>query len=457
MIKTRIAPSPTGYLHLGTARTALFNWLYAKHTHGKYYIRVEDTDTERSTQEAVEIIFKSLEWLGLESEDPAVFQSQNQARHLDVAQALHQKGQAYYCTCTVDELNKKRQEAKEKGLPLKYDGTCRNQNHTHGALRFKMPQEGNTSFQDAVQGTVTVENDQFEDFVIARANNTPTYMLAVVVDDHDMEITHIIRGDDHLTNTFKQLHLYQAMGWNLPTFAHVPLIHGQDGGKFSKRHGAPAVTDYKEMGILPEALFNYLLRLGWSHGNQELFTREEAVKLFDLPALNKAAARFDRAKLLSVNAHYLKEKSATDLLAVATPFLTALLQRSLEPLEQERLLKGLTGLATRSHTLVELAEAALIYCNTPFNPNEEASSILTEEAKKILGLFQSTLLSLSNWDKETLDRVLKSFLEDQNLKMPALGKPLRVALTGQLKAPGLSEILFVLGKDEALKRLKETQ
>ena len=453
-LRTRIAPSPTGDLHLGTARTALFNWLYAHHHKGQFFIRIEDTDRARSTQEAVDVILKGLKWLGLEAEDPPVFQSNQQARHVEVAHKLLEKEHAYYCTCSPEVIEKMREEARQKGLPPKYNGTCRTQNRTHGVLRFKMPQTGTTLLKDLVQGDISVENNLFDDFVILRTDQTPTYMLSVVVDDHDMEITHIIRGDDHINNTFKQIHLYHALEWLLSQFAHIPLIHGEDGAKFSKRHGAPAVTSYPEQGFLSEALFNYLLRLGWSHGDQEFFSKEEAISLFDLKALNKSAARFDMKKLLFVNAHYMRQKQPEGLLKETTPFLEKSLSRPLNQTEEDRLLKGLTSLIQRCETLVELAHAALIYCDIDLTPDSEAASLLTAEAKALLADFLKTLENVSGWNKDSLDATIKTFVSEKEIKMPQLGKPLRVALTGRTNAPGLGDILSVLGQEEATKRLQ---
>jgi glutamyl-tRNA synthetase len=452
-VRTRIAPSPTGYLHLGTARTALFNWLFAKHHNGQFLIRIEDTDQARSTQEAVDIIFESLSWLGLESTETTIFQSDKLQRHIVIANELYKRGNAYYCACSPELLEQKKEEARRIGLSPKYDGTCRTKNLTQGVLRFKMPQQETSTFDDLVQGTITVENSLFEDFVLLRSNGMPTYMLAVVVDDHDMDITHVIRGDDHLINTFKQIKLYQALEWPLPKFAHIPLIHGQDGTKFSKRHGAPAVTDYKNMGILPEALFNYLLRLGWSHGNQEIFNREEAIRYFDLAALNKSAARFDPKKLLSLNSHYLKEKKIETLLTEMSEFLRKNLNRPLKLSEEKRLLIGLPGLVKRAETLKDLADSATIYCNIKIKPDPESQAILTPDAKEILTHFYQRLTTLTPWNYETLDTMIKEFLRDQSIKMPLLGKPLRVALTGRLNAPGLIELLLALGKELTLKRL----
>ena len=315
---TRIAPSPTGDLHIGTARTALFNWLWAQHNQGQFLIRVEDTDQKRHSNSAVQTILEGLNWLGLNSSTAPTFQSQRQARHAEVAQQLYQSGYAYYCTCTPEDVEAMREQARQNGQIPKYNGHCHNAGHTQGVLRFKMPTSGQSTLHDQVQGTITIDNNQFDDFVLLRADGTPTYLLAVVVDDHDMHISHVIRGDDHINNTFKQVPIYQAMGWGVPAFAHIPLIHGPDGHKFSKRHGAPSILAYRDQGFLPQAMFNYLLKLGWSHGNNEIISQEQAIKWFSLDNLNKAPARFDMEKLRFINAHYLRaHASARSILGKA--------------------------------------------------------------------------------------------------------------------------------------------
>ena len=337
---TRFAPSPTGYLHIGSARTALFNWLYARRKGGKFLLRIEDTDRARSTDEAIDAIFDSMKWLGLDWDEEPIFQFSRASRHAEVAHQLLKEGKAYYCYCSPEELEKMREEARAKNLPAGYDGRWRDRDASEAppgippVIRFKAPREGETVIEDQVQGTVRLQNNQLDDMVLLRADGTPTYMLSVVVDDHDMEITHIIRGDDHLTNAFRQYHLYDAMGWTVPVFAHIPLIHGPDGAKLSKRHGALGAEAYREMGFLPEAMRNYLLRLGWAHGDDEVIPTEKAIEWFDLPAIGRSPSRFDVAKLTNLNAHYMREAEDNRLVDLIEYPLSQLYQRSLTVAEQ---------------------------------------------------------------------------------------------------------------------------
>ncbi|MAP24752.1 MAG: glutamate--tRNA ligase [Rickettsiales bacterium] len=452
---TRIAPSPTGDLHIGTARTALFNWLWAQHTQGQFLIRVEDTDQKRHSDNAVQTILEGLNWLGLNSSAAPTFQSQRQARHIEVAQQLYQSGHAYYCTCTPEDVEAMREQARKNGQIPKYNGRCRNASHTQGVLRFKMPTSGQSTLHDQVQGTITIDNSQFDDFVLLRADGTPTYLLAVVVDDHDMYISHVIRGDDHINNTFKQVPLYQAMGWDVPAFAHIPLIHGPDGHKFSKRHGAPSILAYRDQGFLPQAMFNYLLKLGWSHGDDEIISQAQAIKWFSLDNLNKSPARFDMEKLRFINTHYLRAMDPSALMQVLAPFLEKQLGRPLNSSEADRIQFGLPHLTQRAETLVELADTSLIYTNSPPTPTETEQALLTPEALKHLNALKEKFTALEAWNKEALTEIVKIYLADHGLKMPEIGKPLRVALTGRLNAPGLYDILETLGHAEALSRLNK--
>jgi glutamyl-tRNA synthetase len=449
-IVTRFAPSPTGFLHIGSARTALFNWLFARQNNGIFYLRIEDTDYERSTQEAIDAIFESLQWLGLNWDGEVIFQSKRCARHQEVAHALVKNGQAYYCTCTPDELTAMREKARAEGKPLKYNGQCRDKGHTAGAVRLHVHDEGSTTIHDEIQGTITVSHAQLDDMVMLRSDGTPTYMLSVVVDDHDMNITHIIRGDDHLTNAFRQTQLYKAMGWNVPIFGHIPLIHGPDGAKLSKRHGALGAEEYKNMGYLPEAMRNYLLRLGWGYGDEEIIPDEKALKLFSLNRIGKSPARFDIQKLESLNAHYMKEKNDKDLVALISPFM------SLKPTEAQvpLLEKGMPGLKQRAKTVVELARNALFYIHPlPLSMDEKAQSLATNETKKLAQEILGVLSTLTAWDHDTLEATLREFSEKSGTKLGALAQPLRLALTGSTISPSVFEIMEVLGKEKSLERI----
>jgi glutamyl-tRNA synthetase len=449
-IVTRFAPSPTGFLHIGSARTALFNWLFARQNNGIFYLRIEDTDYERSTREAVDAIFESLQWLGLNWDSEVVFQSKNCARHQEVGHELLKKNRAYYCTCTPDELTAMREKAKTEGKPLKYNGHCRDKNHTTGALRLRIEDEGSTTIDDIIQGAVTVSHAQLDDMVMLRSDGTPTYMLSVVVDDHDMAITHIVRGDDHLTNAFRQTQLYKAMGWTVPTFGHIPLIHGPDGAKLSKRHGALGAEEYKNMGYLPEAMRNYLLRLGWGYGDKEIIPDEKALKLFSLNRIGKSPARFDIQKLESLNAHYMKEKNDHDLVTLTKPFMT------IQPTAAEELLleRGMPGLKQRAKTLVELARNALFYIHPlPLPMDEKAQNLATAETKKLAHEIYAILSSLPAWDHDALETTLREFSEKSGTKLGALAQPLRLALTGSTISPSVFEIMEVWGKEKSLERI----
>lgn len=457
-VVTRFAPSPTGFLHIGGARTALFNWLYAKHHQGKFLLRIEDTDRERSTDAAVDAIFDSLKWLGLDWDEEPVFQFSRAARHAEVAHDLLKQGKAYYCYCSTEELEQMREEARKNGQPPRYNGFWRDRDPSLAppgvkpVVRFKAPQTGETVIEDMVQGTVRTQNAQLDDMVLLRADGTPTYMLSVVVDDRDMQITHIIRGDDHLTNAFRQTHLYHACGWEVPKFAHIPLIHGQDGAKLSKRHGALGAEAYRDLGFLPETMCNYLLRLGWSHGDDEIISRQQAIEWFDVDAIGKSPARLDLAKLTNLNAHYIRESDNDRLNKLITPLLTTKLGREINNEEISRIIHGMNGLKQRARTLNELAESALFYCEVqPLD--EKSKKFTTDEAKALVQSVADNLTLISDFTEATLDTTIRNTAEQLNEKLGNIAQPLRVALTGSTVSPSVFEIMEVLGKEETLKRL----
>ncbi len=463
-IVTRFAPSPTGFLHIGSVRTALFNWLYARHCGGKFLLRIEDTDRERSTEEAVHAIINGLKWLHLDWDDDIVFQFSRATRHQEVAQALVKQGKAYYCYSSPQELEEMRERARHEGRQPRYDGTWRDRDPQEApqdrqpVIRLKVDPTGETMIQDLVQGEVRVQNNQLDDMVLLRADQTPTYMLAVVVDDIDMNITHIIRGDDHLTNTFRQLQIYQALGAQVPSFSHIPLIHGADGAKLSKRHGALGIENYQAMGFLPEALCNYLLRLGWGYGNEELISRDQAICLFDIKDVGRGASRFDLTKLSSVNAHYLRVRSDEDLVKELQPFLFS--QTGIDIHDnadlQQRLLKAMPGLKQRAKTLIELSENALfIVQKRPLDFDEKAQKVLTSEARQILHSISQTLKSVTSWEEVILEEKIRLLAEELGLKMGALAQPLRAALTGKSVSPGIFEVMIALGSKETLERLQD--
>ena len=451
-IVTRFAPSPTGFLHIGGARTALFNWAFAKNQGGKFLLRIEDTDRARSTDEAVDAISAGLDWLGLEPDEPPVFQHQQIDRHVAVADTLLQAGKAYKCTCTPAELDDMRDKAQKAGLPIRYDGRCRDKTKSDDALpyvvRFKAPREGQTIVADRVLGDVTVENDQLDDLILLRSDRTPTYMLSVVVDDHDMGVTHIIRGDDHLTNAARQQQLYKALEWTVPIFAHIPLIHGPDGAKLSKRHGALGVEAYADMGYLPEAMRNYLARLGWSHGDDELFSTEQLVGWFNLEGIGKSPARFDFDKLAHVNAHHLRltdDKSLTELLISRFPEVSG---------HQDMLVKALPFIKAKANSLEELVEqTAFLRAEEPIEIEEKLQNALDEERLGLLEDLLPKLEVLPNWTKESLEQCVGDFMQAQDIKMGKIGPALRACLTGTTKSPAIYDVLFLLGKDTCISRI----
>jgi len=460
-IVTRFAPSPTGFLHIGGARTALFNWLYARHHGGRYLLRIEDTDRARSTEDAKAAILDGLAWLGLDHDGPVVYQSENLDRHAAAARRLLEEGKAYHCYASPQELAEMRETAKREGRPMRYDGRWRDRDASEApegvapVVRFKAPREGETIIEDLVQGTVRFGNEQLDDMVLLRADGTPTYMLSVVVDDHDMGITHIIRGDDHLTNAARQYHLFKALGWEPPRFAHIPLIHGPDGAKLSKRHGALGVDAYRDMGYLPEALCNYLLRLGWSHGDDEIISTAEAIDWFDLDAVGRGAARFDFKKLDSLNGHYIREADDSRLTGLVAPLLAAEAGRPLTAAETARLQAAMPGLKARARRLPDITEGAMFLIGTrPLKIDDAAMQTLDDAARNMLGDVLSRLKATS-WETESLETALREFTEEKGIKFGALAQPLRAALTGRKTSPGIFDVLMVLGRDESLGRIQD--
>jgi glutamyl-tRNA synthetase len=455
-IVTRFAPSPTGFLHIGGARTALFNWLFAKHTGGTFLLRIEDTDRARSSQAAVDAILAGLQWLGLDWDGDAISQFERRERHAQVAHELVDKGMAYRCFASQDELEAMRTEQKLKGLPLRYDGRWRDRSPSEApagvepVIRLKAPTDGETVIDDAVQGRVTVANAQLDDMVLLRSDGTPTYMLSVVVDDHDMGVTHVIRGDDHLTNAFRQTQLYRACNWDVPVFAHIPLIHGPDGAKLSKRHGAQGVEEYRDMGYLPEALRNYLLRLGWSHGDDEIISTEQAIAWFDLGGIGRSPSRLDFTKLDNLNGHYLR---ATDD-ARLTELVTA--GKSLTPAQIARLRAGMNGLKQRAKTLVELASSMGVYTSErPLSFDDKARAALNDDARALLRDLHAAFASLPSFEASQLEETTRTFTEARGVKLGAVAQPLRAALTGTTVSPPVFEVAAVLGREETLARLAE--
>jgi glutamyl-tRNA synthetase len=421
-------------------------------------LRIEDTDRARSTKDAIDAIFDSLTWLGLTWDEDAVFQSSRAGRHAAIAHELLKEGKAYYCYCSPQELEKMREEAKAKNLPARYDGRWRDRSPSEApagiapVIRFKAPLTGETVIDDCVQGMVRLQNTQLDDMVLLRADGTPTYMLSVVVDDHDMGITHIIRGDDHLTNAFRQTHLYHAYGWDVPQFAHIPLIHGMDGAKLSKRHSALGAEAYRDLGFLPEAMRNYLLRLGWSHGDDEVITTEQAIAWFDLPAIGRSAARFDVAKLTNLNAHYIREADDARLVDLILPPLAQIFQRPLEPGEQNRLKAGMSGLKQRAKTIVELVESARFYIERP--PfDEKAEKFLGPEFLAIVSEVATRLEGLAEFTAPATEAAVRTAAEVSGQKLGNVAQPLRVLLTGRTVSPSIFEIMEVLGRQETLRRL----
>ncbi len=464
-VVTRFAPSPTGFLHIGGARTALFNWLYAKHTGGKMLLRIEDTDRERSTDAAIAAILDGLSWLELDWDGEPISQFARAARHREVAEELVRKGKAYRAYETAEELATMREKAKAEGRFARYEGVWRDRGPDDGpagvpyVVRIKAPLEGETVIEDHVQGRVAFPNKDLDDFILLRSDGTPTYMHAVVVDDHDMGVTHVIRGDDHLTNAGRQTIIFEAMEWDTPQWAHLPLIHGPDGAKLSKRHGALGVDAYRAMGYLPETLRNYLARLGWAHGDDEIFSTEQAAEWFDLDAVNKGAARFDFERLRNLNGHYIREADNSTLLDRLSAILPeieggASFAARLDAIRPQ-LLALMPALKERAKTLVELMQAAaFLTAERPLRLDEKGSALLDAEARPRLGRLAKALASV-DWDAASLEQAVRNFAEAEGVKLGKVAQPLRAALTGSAASPPIFDVLVVLGRDESLARIED--
>ena len=464
---TRFAPSPTGYLHIGGARTALFNWLYARHTGGKMLLRIEDTDRERSTEAATAAILDGLTWMGLDWEGEPISQFARANRHRQVAEELVAAGGAYYCYASQAELEEMRETARAEGRPPRYDGRWRDRDPSEApdgvkpVIRIKAPRDGETIVRDKVQGDVVFPNKDLDDFIILRSDGTPTYMHAVVVDDHDMGVTHIIRGDDHLTNAARQTIIYKAMGWDVPVMAHIPLIHGPDGAKLSKRHGALGAEAYRAMGFLPAALRNYLARLGWSHGDDEVMSTEDMVRWFEIEDINKGAARFDVKKLEAINGIHMRQMPDEDLFRIfvdTLPFLEGgpALVTKLDEEHKTKLLAAMPGLKERAKTLVELMDgAAFLFAQRPLALDEKAQAILDGDGRRVLQSLLPVLEKAEEWDAPALETAIKAFAEEQGLKLGKVAQPLRAALTGKSTSPGVFDVLALVGRDESLARIRD--
>ena len=467
-VRVRFAPSPTGHLHLGGARTALFNWLYARHCNGTFILRIEDTDRTRSTEEFIEAIIEGMKWLGLDWDEGPYRQVDRFDIYRSYAHKLLQEGKAYYCYCSSEELEKRRQDALAQGKSPKYDGRCRNIKRVQGvedsgvqgknaAIRFMMPQEGETLVDDLIRGKVVFDNAQLDDLIIARSDGTPTYNFCVVVDDIDMNITHVIRGDDHLNNTPKQIHIYRALGYTIPAFAHLPMILGSDKTRLSKRHGATAVTAYKEMGYLPDAFINYLARLGWAHGDQEIFTTDELVEYFSLEDVGKSAAVFNPEKLLWLNSQYIKNTPTEKIVELVMPFLVQenIIHKD-QTLNKGWLSKAIETLKERAKTLIELAQYLRFYVAEDIAYDEKAKTkFLNEKSLPYLRDVEKDLQKLDHFIAQEIERVFADIVSRHNAKLGNLAQPVRVAVTGKAESPGIFEVLEVLGKEKVLKRLEK--
>jgi glutamyl-tRNA synthetase len=461
-VVTRFAPSPTGFLHIGGARTALFNLLFARHHGGKFLLRIEDTDRARSTQPAIDAILAGMRWLDLEWDGPEIYQFSRAARHAEVAYKMVEKGAAYRCYLTQDELAQMRAEAEAAKKPLRIRSPWRdrvpNDPEAPHVIRLKAPTEGATTIHDRVQGEVIVQNSEIDDLVLLRSDGTPTYMLAVVVDDHDMGVTHVIRGDDHLNNAFRQLPIYRALneiegGWPEPVYAHIPLIHGSDGAKLSKRHGALGVDAYRdEMGLLPEAVDNYLLRLGWGHGDDEIISRAQAIEWFDLDGVGKSPSRFDLKKLENLNGHYIREADDARLADLVAPRIPL----ELTPPQHELLRRTMPFLKPRAANLVELAEGSMfLFHARPLPMDADAALLLQGEAPTLLTRLHTALDAVADWDTEALENAVRQVAEDAGVKLGQVAQPLRAALTGKRTSPGIFDVLAVLGREESLGRISD--
>ena len=461
-IVTRFAPSPTGNLHIGSARTALFNWLFAKNIKGKFLLRIEDTDKVRSTKESIHKILDGLAWLNLQWDDEIIYQSKNQKRHKEVAEELLKKGLAYKCFCSEEDLNKMREEAKILKKPFRYNRMWREKNSKDApqnikpVIRIKSPIKGETIIEDIIQGTIKVSNEEIDDFIILRSDGTPTYMLSVVVDDYDMKVTHLIRGHDHLTNTFRQNVIYEAMQWNKPITAHIPLILGSDGSKMSKRHGAIDVEEYKTKGILPNALINYMLRLGWSHGDDEIISLENAIKWFSLEKIGKSPAKFDNEKLISVNSHYIKELNNDEIIKFLESYYISKYKIKIDEISIKRLNLGLDDIKSRSRDLNQLAEMSLFYCSKfPLSISKKAQKYIKKVDKTI---FKDLLVVLGNiendFKKQKIEEIMSKFLIEKGLKLSDIIQYIRAMITGLDVSPRIYDIMEILGFLEIKKRIE---
>ena len=461
-IVTRFAPSPTGNLHIGSARTALFNWLFAKNIKGKFLLRIEDTDKVRSTKESINKILDGLTWLNLQWDDQIIYQSKNQKRHKEVAEELLKKGLAYKCFCSEEDLNKMREEAKILKKPFRYNRMWREKNSKDApqnikpVIRIKSPIKGETIIEDIIQGTIKVSNEEIDDFIILRSDGTPTYMLSVVVDDYDMKVTHLIRGHDHLTNTFRQNVIYEAMKWNKPITAHIPLILGSDGSKMSKRHGAIDVEEYKTKGILPNALINYMLRLGWSHGDDEIISLENAIKWFSLEKIGKSPAKFDNEKLISVNSHYIKELNNDEIIKFLESYYISKYKIKIDEISIKRLNLGLDDIKSRSRDLNQLAEMSLFYCSKfPLSISKKAQKYIKKVDKTI---FKDLLVVLGNTEndfkKQKIEEIMSKFLIEKGLKLSDIIQYIRAMITGLDVSPRIYDIMEILGFLEIKKRIE---
>jgi glutamyl-tRNA synthetase len=464
---TRFAPSPTGFLHIGGARTALFNWLYAKQNGGEMLLRIEDTDRARSTDEAIAAIKDGLNWLGLEWQGEAISQFARADRHSQVAKQLVDSGKAYYCYTTPDELAEMRAEAEAEKRPFKYDGRWRDRSPNEApegvapVIRLKTPQSGAVQFNDKVQGEIKINHQELDDFILLRSDGTPVYMLAVVVDDHDMEVTDIIRGDDHLTNAAKQILIYQALGWSIPSQCHIPLIHGADGAKLSKRHGALGVEAYRAMGYLPDAIRNYLVRLGWSHGDQEFFTTKEMVDFFNCDAIGKGPSRFDFDKLNHMNAHYLRNSDATDIISHCKVLFDemedgAFFKENWTDEIENMAIQVMPGLTEKAKTLLDVIEGMrFLFESRPIEIDDKKRGMLEKGGLEVLKQLAPKLEAIENWEHDAIDATVREFAEQNELGLGKIAPPLRITTTGGRSAIGVFEILETLGKTEVLARIQD--
>ena len=455
-VVTRFPPSPTGFMHLGNARTAIFNWLYARHMKGKFVLRIEDTDRERSTQEAIDVIFDSLEWLGIDWDEGPYYQTERLNIYNEYIKKLIKTGHAYYCTCTPDEIEAMRKKAMAAGGKPRYDGTCRDKglgSTDNAVVRFSAPQLGTTVVEDVIKGNIVFQNDELDDFVLVRSDGIPTYNFAVVIDDITMNVNTIIRGDDHVMNTPKQILLYKALQCPLPVFGHVPMVLGNDRSRFSKRHGAVSVTAYREMGILPDAMLNYLVRLGWSHGDQEFFSRQELIEVFDIEHIGRSAGVFDTEKLLALNADHIQATPTADLVQPLSPFMKdygisieagAFIERVIDTLKP------------RSKTIKDMAQQALFYYMEDITYDEKAAKkFLKSAALEPMRVLIDQLVPLETFSEENLETAFKAVMEKTGLKLGKIAQPVRVALTGRTASPGIFEITSILGKERVIARLKK--